>query len=58
MLVGSTVAHAIAIGMSAVRFYLRVKKDQVWWDDRLAVAGALVDVVYMMTLWLKQLDRK
>ena len=51
-LAAATTAHAIAIGMSAVRSYLRAKKDHVWWDDRLAVTGAIADVVYMLTLWL------
>jgi len=48
----------IAIGMSAVRLYLRVKKDRVWWDDWLAVTSAAVDVVYMLSLWVKVLDRE
>ena len=48
----------IAIGMSVVRSYLRAKKDHFWWDDRLVVMGAIADVVYMLTLWLKILNRQ
>jgi len=58
VLVGATVAHVLAIGMSAVRMYLRVKKDHVWWDDRLALGGAMMDVVYMMSMWVEALDRE
>ena len=44
--------------MSAMRCYLRVKKGHAWWDDWLIVAATAMDVVYMLTLWLKALDRK
>jgi len=44
--------------MSAVRLHLRMKKGHVWWDDWLIASTAVVDVVYMLSLWLEQLDRK
>jgi len=44
--------------MSVMRLYLRVKKDHVWWDDRLAVVAAAVNVVYMLSLWVKALGRE
>ena len=44
--------------MSVARLHLRVKKDHVWWDDGLAVAGAVMDLIYMLTMWVKALDRE
>lgn len=54
----STPVHVVAIGMTIARSYLRVKKDHVWWDDRLTVMGAMMDLVFLLSLWLKALNRK
>ena len=56
--VGLTLGHSAAIGLCLARSYLRVIKDRVWWDDRIALAAAALDMLYMLTLWVEALHRK
>ena len=50
IIVGLTLVHLFAIGLCQTRLYLRVKEGRVWWDDRVVLGAAALDVVYTLTL--------
>ena len=55
--VGLTLGHIFALGLCLARSYLRVKKGRVWWDDYMAMGAAALDLVYLLSLWVKALHR-
>ena len=57
IVVGLTLGHLFALGLCLARSYLRVKKDRVWWDDRVVLGAAVLDLIHMLTLWVKPMHR-
>ena len=57
-LVGSTMAHGMAISFSAVRIYLRQKSGRMWWDDWLVLGATVMDILYMLTIWVERVNRR
>ncbi|KAH6891833.1 hypothetical protein BKA70DRAFT_1201425 [Coprinopsis sp. MPI-PUGE-AT-0042] len=47
-----TVLHVVAICSTVLRVRIRWKDARLWWDDYVAAATALVDVVFVITYWL------
>ncbi|KAH6914774.1 hypothetical protein BKA70DRAFT_554745 [Coprinopsis sp. MPI-PUGE-AT-0042] len=47
-----TVLQAVAISVTVLRIRIRWKDAKLWWDDYVAAASMLVDVVFAITFWL------
>ncbi|KAJ7585195.1 hypothetical protein C8J56DRAFT_1053583 [Mycena floridula] len=48
-----TILHLLAIGATAFRVGFRVRRKNFWWDDALAVLALVLDILYMVTFWLR-----
>ena len=51
--VPTTILHLIAILLTLFRLGQRYKIRRLWWDDAWVGAALLLDVVYMITWWLR-----
>jgi hypothetical protein len=48
-----TCLHAAATGVTILRIRIRWKYASLWWDDYLAIAATLIEVVFATVYWLR-----
>ena len=48
-----TLLHIVVIGTTCLRLLHRCQTKRMWWDDYITIIPLLVDVAYVVLMWLK-----
>ncbi|KIM46677.1 hypothetical protein M413DRAFT_56398, partial [Hebeloma cylindrosporum] len=54
--VSVTLFHLLAVGFTLLRLVYRWKTKRLWWDDYITIIPLMVDILYIILMWLRFRD--
>ena len=51
-----TLLHLLAAGSTLLRLVHRWKTNRMWWDDYITVIPLMVDIIFIILMWLRFRD--